>query len=126
MTSLPELEARGAAFVAISPENTDASLSTREKAELTYAVLSDDGARLARGLGITFQPQQPTLEAQRALGVDIRAARSDAGTLLPMPTALIVDQDQVVRFVDIHPDYTARTEVDAIIAALDALAPVGD
>ncbi|HME02713.1 MAG TPA: peroxiredoxin-like family protein [Solirubrobacteraceae bacterium] len=122
---LPELQARGAALVAISPETPDASLSTQEKAELAYAVLSDDGARLARDLGITFQPRETTLEAQRALGVDIRATRPDAGTVLPMPTVLIVDQDQVVRFVDIHPDYTTRTEVEAIISLLDGLAPVG-
>ncbi len=122
---LPELKARGATLVAISPETPDASLSTQEKAELTYAVLSDDGARLARDLGITFQPQEATLEAQRALGLDIRAARPDAGTLLPMPTVLIVDEDHVVRFVDIHPDYTTRTEVDTILSALDTLAVAG-
>ncbi|MGO9488007.1 MAG: peroxiredoxin-like family protein [Solirubrobacteraceae bacterium] len=123
---LPELKARGATLVAISPESPDASLSTQEKAELTYAVLSDDGAVLARDLGITFEPQEAMLEAQRALGVDVRATRPDAGTVLPMPTVLIVDRDQVVRFVDIHPDYTTRTEVDAILAALDALAVAAD
>jgi hypothetical protein len=31
---------------------------------------------------------------------------------------LIVDQNRTVRFVDIQPDYTARTEVADILAAL--------
>ncbi len=31
---------------------------------------------------------------------------------------LIVDRDRVVRFVDVEPDYTARTEVADIVAAL--------
>jgi hypothetical protein len=31
---------------------------------------------------------------------------------------LIVDQDRAVRFVDVQPDYTSRTEVTDIIAAL--------
>jgi peroxiredoxin len=118
---LPQLSARSARLVAISPETPDASLSTQEKAELTYTVLSDSGARLASALGITFDPSEEGLAAQRTLGLDIRTTRADGGTALPMPTVLIVDRDHTVRFVDIHPDYTGRTEVDEILAALHTL-----
>ena len=41
--------------------------------------------------------------------------------MLPMPTVLIVDPDRVVRFVDIHPDYTGRTEIREILEALQEL-----
>jgi peroxiredoxin len=119
---LPGLGARSARLVAISPETPDASLSTQERAELTYTVLSDPGAALATTLGITFEPSAEGLAAQRILGVDIRTTRADGGTVLPMPTVLIVDRDQIARFVDIHPDYTGRTEVAGILDALDALA----
>ncbi len=40
---LPELSAYSARLVAISPETPDASLSTQEKDELAYTVLSDTG-----------------------------------------------------------------------------------
>jgi alkyl hydroperoxide reductase subunit AhpC len=99
----------------------NASLSAQEQAELTYTVLSDTGAELASSLGITFEPSEDGLAAQRNLGVDIRATRADGGTVLPMPTVLIVDRNRVVRFVDIHPDYTGRTEVNDILVALQAL-----
>jgi peroxiredoxin len=122
---VPQLSARSASLVAISPETPDASLSTQEKAELTYAVLSDTGARLADALGITFDPSEEGLAAQRALGVDIRTTRADGGTRLPMPSVLIVDPEHVVRFVDIHPDYTGRTEVREILAALQTLSNSG-
>ena len=115
------LAAHSARLVAISPETPDASLTTQEKAELSYTVLSDPGAELASSLGITFEPSEAGIAAQRTLGVDIRTTRADGGTMLPMPTVLIVDRDHVVRFVDIHPDYTGRTEVDEILAALDTL-----
>ncbi|HTX13556.1 MAG TPA: peroxiredoxin-like family protein [Solirubrobacteraceae bacterium] len=115
------LAAHSARLVAISPETPDASLTTQEKAELSYTVLSDPGAELASSLGITFEPSEAGIAAQRTLGVDIRTTRADRGTMLPMPTVLIVDRDHVVRFVDIHPDYTGRTEVDEILAALDTL-----
>jgi len=118
---LPQLGRYSARLVAISPETPDASLTTQEKADLGYTVLSDAGAKLASSLGITFEPSEEGLEAQRKLGVDIRTTRSDGGTVLPMPTVLIVDRNRVVRFVDIHPDYTGRTEVDEILAALQTL-----
>jgi peroxiredoxin len=85
-------------------------------------VLSDSGLQLADTLGITFDPSQEGLAAQRSFGLDISATRSDGGTGLPMPTVLIVDRDQTVRFVDIHPDYTGRTEVNDVVAALQELA----
>jgi peroxiredoxin len=118
---LAQLSAYSARLVAISPETPDASLSTQERAELTYTVLSDTGAHLADALGITFDPSEEGLAAQRALGVDIRTTRADGGTRLPMPTVLIVDPGHIVRFVDIHPDYTGRTEVSEILAALQTL-----
>jgi peroxiredoxin len=118
---LPHLGAYSARLVAISPETPDASLTTQEKADLTYTVLSDTGAELASSLGITFEPSEDGLAAQRELGVDIRSTRADGGTVLPMPTVLIVDRNRVLRFVDIHPDYTGRTEVNDILAALQTL-----
>jgi len=118
---LPHLGEHSARLVAISPETPDASLSTQEKAELSYAVLSDTGAELASSLGITFEPSEQGLAAQRELGIDIRSTRADGATTLPMPTVLIVDRDRVVRFADISPDYTGRTEVSQILTALQAL-----
>lgn len=118
---LPQLGAYSARLVAISPETPDASLSTRDKAELAYTVLSDTGATLAGSLGITFDPSEDGLAAQRKLGTDIRTTRADNRTRLPMPTVLVVDRDHVVRFADVRPDYTGRTEVDDILSALRAL-----
>ena len=78
---LPQLARFGARLVAISPERPDASLSTREKAELTFSVLSDAGSGLAGRLGLTYEPSGELLETQRGLGLDIRAARADETTV---------------------------------------------
>jgi len=118
---LLQLEQFSAELVAISPETPDASLTTQEKDELSYTVLSDAGAQVATALGITWQPSEPGLAAQRQLGIDIRTTRADEGTVLPMPTVLIVDRDHIARFVDIHPVYTGRTEVADILTALERL-----
>jgi peroxiredoxin len=118
---VPHLGRYGATMAAISPQKPDESLSTAEKHTLEFAVLSDAGARVARRLGVAFQPTEAVLEAQRELGLDIRDGNVDGASELPMPTVLVVDRDRIVRFADVHPDYTSRTEVPAIISALDEL-----
>ena len=115
---LPELDALGVRLVAISPQSPDQSMSTREKDELSFTVLSDRGAKVARRLGIGFQHSEPTLAAQRERGLDITQVNADGSTHLPMPTVLVVDRDRTVRFADTHADYTTRTEVTDILAAL--------
>lgn len=115
---LPRLGAFGARLAAVSPQSPDESLSTAEKAELAFTVLSDTGNRVAEQLGIVFQQVDEVLAAQRRLGLDLTEVNAEGSTRLPRPTVLIVDQDRIVRFVDVQPDYTARTEVADIIAAL--------
>jgi len=115
---VPQLSRFNARMVAISPQAPDESLSTAEKHALQFPVLSDAGARVARQLGVTFEPAEDVLEAQRTLGLDIREGNAEGASELPMPTVLVVDPDRVVRFADVHPDYTSRTEVQAIISAL--------
>jgi len=115
---LPQLDAFGARLVAISPQSPDESLSTVEKIALEFTVLSDPGGRLADRIGIAFEQAGEVLAAQRKLGLDLAAVNAEGAVRLPRPTVLIVDQDRTVRFVDVQPDYTARTEVADIIAAL--------
>jgi peroxiredoxin len=119
---LPRLGEFGARLVAISPQPPDQSLSTTEKAGLEFTVLSDPGSRLAERTGIAFQQAEEVLAAQRKLGLDLAQVNSEGATRLPRPTVLIVDRDRTVRFVDVQPDYTARTEVADIVAALSDLA----
>lgn len=118
ITQLPRY---GATLAAVSPQKPDESLSTVEKHDLQFAVLSDAGARVARQLGIGFEPAEDVLEAQRALGLDIREGNADGSPELPMPTVLVIDSTRTVRFADVQADYTSRTEVSEIVAALDRL-----
>src|SRR3984885_9284426 len=118
---LPELDAFRARLVAISPQSPDQSLSTAEKAELAFTVLSDPGNRVARSVGIVFQQAEEVLEAQRKLGLDLAQVNAEGSTQLPRPTVLIVDHNRTVRFADVQPDYTARTEVADILAALTGI-----
>jgi hypothetical protein len=40
-----------------------------------------------------------------------------------MPTTVVLDADGVIRWIDVHPNYTTRSEVPDILAALDRIRP---
>ena len=52
---LPEFEKYNANLVAISPEKPDNSLSTQEKNELKFPVLSDINNLVAKSMGLVFE-----------------------------------------------------------------------
>jgi len=84
-------------------------------------VLSDTGSRVAQQIGIAFQQPDEVIDVQRKLGLDLSQVNAEGSTMLPRPTVLVLDQDRTVRFVDVQPDFTARTEVADILAALGNL-----
>lgn len=118
---LPELVERGVELIAVSPQRPDGSLSSAESNELSFAVASDPGNRLAAALGILTEPSSDSIAAQAKLGLDIAEVNADGQRTLPMPTVVVVDASGVIRWIDVHPNYTTRSEVADILAAVDAL-----
>lgn len=115
---VPTLDDKGITLVAISPQKPDGSLSAQEKNELSFVVLSDPGNKIATRLGVMTAPTQDAQAAQRAIGVDLSDLNADGSYGLPMPTVVIVDAIGMIRWIDVHPNYTSRTEVGDILAAL--------
>ena len=118
---VPELARRGVGLVAVSPQAPDGSLSMQEKNDLTFTVLSDPGNQLTKAAGILTAPSTQVRAAQLQLGLDLTEVNADGTIDIPMPTTIIVDADHVVRWVDVHPDYSTRSEPEQILAALDAV-----
>jgi peroxiredoxin len=118
---LPELGARGVALIAVSPQTPDGALTARETNELAYAVLSDPGNQIAGALGILTETGEAARAVQAQLGIDVAASNADGTGAIPMPTVVVVDAAGTIRWIDIHPDYTTRTEPEAILKEVAAL-----
>ncbi len=115
---LPELARRGIPLVAISPQKPDGSLTMQDKHNLAFAVLSDPGNVLAASLGILTQPSPEARAAQLDLGLDLTEANADGTVTVPMPAVVILGPGRTVRWIDVHPDYSTRTEPQQVINAL--------
>lgn len=118
---VPALDARGVALIAVSPQKPDGSMSSVEVNELTFAVASDPGNQLAVALGVETRPSTDAVAAQTSFGLDLTERNADGRTNLPMPTVVVVDGAGVIRWIDVHPNYTTRSEVPDILAAVDAI-----
>jgi peroxiredoxin len=119
---VPQLTERGIRLVAISPQRPDGSLAMQQKHSLAFTVVSDPGNTIAGRLGILTQPSEEARAAQLQLGLDLTSVNADGTVALPMPATVILDASRTVRWIDVHPDYSTRTESRQVIGALDHLA----
>jgi peroxiredoxin len=108
----------GVALIALSPQTADGSMTMREKHELKFPVLSDPGNRIATALGILTRPSDAAREAQLEHGLDLETVNADGTTNVPMPTVALVDAEGVLVWIDVHPDYTTRTESVQVLDAV--------
>jgi peroxiredoxin len=116
----PTLSSLGVPLVAISPQIPEALININERHDFAFHVASDPGARLGRRFGLTFKSE----------GAPSPTAIAQGWAELTHPAIVVIDADHAVRFVDVTPDWMARTEaepvIDAVRAVLEArLEPVG-
>ncbi|MDE0048204.1 MAG: peroxiredoxin-like family protein [Rhodospirillales bacterium] len=115
---LPEIEALGARLVAITPETPDNALTTQEKNEIGFDVLSDDGNRVASAFGLTFRLPDAVNDLYKGFGIDLESSNGEASQTLPVPATFVIGKGGTVLKAFVDADYTTRAEPDEIIAAL--------
>lgn len=121
---LPEIRALGAALVAVSPQTPDNSLSTVEKDELEFEVLSDGGNEVALQFGLVFTLGADLRQVYQSFGIDLRACNGDGSYELPLPGTFVIAPDGKIRLAFVDADYTRRLEPAAILDALRGLSEI--
>jgi peroxiredoxin len=119
---LPRLRALGANLVAISPQTPDESLSTAEKRDLAFPVLSDAGNRTARSYGLVWKVPAGLEAIQKGFGVDLARSNGDETNELPVPGTFVVGSDGRVAFSYLNADWRLRLEPAEILSVLEKLA----
>ena len=109
----------GATVVAISPQLPDNSLSTKEKDELAFTVLSDVGNKVARQFGIVFELSDELVELYRKFGHALEDFNgADGSRELPVPATFLLDGEGTIRLANVDVDYTRRVDPDEVIKVL--------
>ena len=115
---LPQLKEAGAQLVAITPELPDSSLSTVEKNELEFEVLSDVGADYAKEIGLAFTLPEELREIYANLGGDLQKFNGAGNFNLPIPATLVADSAGTIAFAHVDVDYTTRANPEDVLSAV--------
>jgi peroxiredoxin len=110
----PTLSSLGVPLVAVSPQIPGSLINVKQRHNFTFQVASDPGARLGRRFGLTFKSEGEPKPESIAQGL----------AELTHPTVVVIDANHVVRFVDVTPNWMARTEAEPVIKAVRALVEV--
>jgi len=118
---LDEFKAKNITLIAISPELPNNSLTTIEKSELKFEVLSDVHNKLAHQLNIVWAQGQPMQQLLDSFGHNLPKRNGDESYEVPVPATFLVDQSGIIRNSYVNADYTKRLETTEALKWVDAL-----
>ncbi|GAA73657.1 MAG: AhpC/TSA family protein [Colwellia sp.] len=116
---LPQFKTKSAQLVAISPQLPDQTLTTAQKNELEFDVLSDVGNKVAQQFGLLFTLDKRIQELYTGFGIDFEHTYGDKTYQLPLPATYVINQEGVITYAFLNEDYTLRAEPSDVMAALD-------
>lgn len=116
-----ELNKLNSTIVAISPQTPDNSLSTKEKAELKYEVLSDIDNLVAKKFGLVFSLDESLRKIYKQFGIDIPKANNSQSYEIPMPATYIVNKSGKIIYHFIDEDYTKRLEPELLLEKIKSV-----
>jgi len=119
--ALPQIQAHGATLIAMSPELPDKAMSTAERNQIAFDILSDRGNRVSEQLGLVFELPQALRPIYEKFDLDIPAYNGDHSFKLPVPATYIIGRDRRIAFDFVNSDYTQRLEPAEILARLATL-----
>ncbi len=116
---LPDFSAEKATLVAISPEKPDNSLSTQEKNDLGFSVLSDSNNKVARSMGLVFEvPQEVVVISKSEFDLDYMSYNGTSKHELPIPATYVVGSNSIIKYAFVDPDYSRRAEPSEILKVI--------
>jgi len=115
---LPNFKAKGAQLLALTPELPDASVSTSEKNDLQFEVLSDIGNQVAKNYGIVFELTEAVAKIYNA-SFGLNEHNGDTSNALPLAATYIINEEGKIDYAYLNTDYRNRAEPSEITAFLN-------
>ncbi|GAB3023533.1 peroxiredoxin-like family protein [Spirosoma pulveris] len=111
----PDLAKMGYQLIAVSTDSPASLKSTLDKTELTYTLLSDADVTAAKAFGIAFKaPVSYSSTLEKGSG------GKNIEKLLPVPAVFLLNQQGVIKFEYINPNFKERMSAKLLKAAAEA------
>jgi len=112
---LPELKELNGELIAITPETPDNSVTTAEKNEISFPVLSDIDNAYAKQLGLAFQLPKELQDVYNDFGIDLVKHNENENFELPLPATYVVNKNREIIYNFAPVDYTQRLAPETIL-----------
>jgi peroxiredoxin len=117
---LPRIAAAGASLVAISPEKPEDTVSTAEKNNLRFPVLSDIGQNVGKAFGVLYAFTKEVRTVYDGFKLDIPAKNGVPDDWsLPLSATYVIGVDGIILFADTRVDYRERTDPLDVLRVLE-------
>ncbi len=117
---LPNFRAEDANLLALTPELPDRSMTTAQKHQLKFEVLSDVGNVVGKKYGVVFRLMDEVAAAYQN-GFDLHSYNGDESNELPLAATYVIDRNGIIRYAFLDADYRNRAEPKDILEALKGL-----
>ena len=119
--ALPEITARGASLVAISPQTAPNSRKSQRDNKLGFPILSDAKSEVAECVRHPLRLPDYLIELYKSFKNDLPAFNDDPSWVLPMPARYVIGTDGIIAYSEVNPDYTQRPDPSELLPVLDRL-----
>ena len=116
-----EIEKQGATLIAICPQRPEFLKKMKEKHNLSFDILRDEGNRYAEKLGLRYIFPDYLKEIYLGLKIDVPRVNGDSSWSLAVPARYVVNQQGIVVAADFDPDYTTRPEPEKTVKDLQSI-----
>lgn len=114
---LPQIQAARVSLIAVSPQTPDQSLSTAEKNQLSFDVLSDVGSQVAQAYKIAFELPEELKQLYTQFGHGLPESNGTSDWQLPIPATFVIAPDRRILLAYVDVDYRNRLEPSEALAA---------
>lgn len=98
----------GYQIIAISMDKPEFLKNTITQNKINYQLFSDSQGSACGAFGIAFQENDSVIEKLKSYNMDIEKSSGNKKHILPVPSLFIIDQNSVVKFQYVNPNYKER------------------
>ena len=112
----------GIQILAISPDLAENLQKSVDKNQLTYTLLSDSKLELTQKMGLAYRVSGRIVTRYKERGiVDLAEASGEDHLGLPVPAAYLVDQEGLVQYSYVNPNYKVRIDPEVLMVVAKSM-----
>jgi len=118
----PDVKGLGAQIMAISPQISEYSKSTKEDNNIEFYVLNDLDNKISKSFGLIFELIKNIANLYRLnFDLDLKAINGNEDYEFPIPATYVVNQEGRIHYAFIDADYMNRLEPEVLLNKLKEL-----